>query len=66
MTESLELNRQKIVARLTREGWVCRHGGNHDVYTHPERPRVIITLPRHRSVSPAVARNAAKTAGWIK
>jgi hypothetical protein len=31
MAESLELNRAKIAARLAREGWVCRHGGNHDV-----------------------------------
>jgi mRNA interferase HicA len=37
----------------------------HDVYTHPGRPRQIITLPRHRTLSPGVARNTAKTAGWI-
>ena len=66
MPERLEFNRQKIAARLMGEGWVCRHGGNHDVYTHPEKPRVIITLPRHRTVSPGVARNTAKAAGWIK
>jgi mRNA interferase HicA len=66
MAESLELNRAKIAARLAREGWVCRHAGNHDIYTHPSRPRVVITLPRHRTVSPGVARNTAKAAGWIK
>jgi mRNA interferase HicA len=66
MAEPLELNRQKIASRLEREGWVCRAGGSHDIYTHPGKPRVIITLPRHRTVSPGVARNTAKTAGWMK
>jgi mRNA interferase HicA len=61
----LELNRQKVAARLEREGWTVRYGGNHDVYTHREKPRQIIVLPRHRTLSPGVARNTAKVAGWI-
>ena len=61
----MELNRGKVVARLSREGWVVRHGNAHDVLTHPDRPGRIITLPRHRTLSPGVARNTAKTAGWI-
>jgi mRNA interferase HicA len=62
---AIETNRQKVAARLEREGWMVRHGGMHDVYTHPDKPRQIITLPRHRTLSPGVARNTAKTAGWI-
>jgi len=37
----------------------------HDIFTRPAKPRTIITLPRHRTASPGVARNTAKTAGWI-
>lgn len=58
-----ETNRNKVVARLERDGWVGRHGGNHDVYKHPTRPGRII-VPRHRSFSPGVARAIAKAAGW--
>ena len=28
----LETNRNKVVARLERDGWVGRHGGDHDVH----------------------------------
>jgi len=65
MRKRLELNRQRIVARLQREGWTLRPGSSHDLYLHPDRPQKIITLPRHRTVSPGVARNTAKTAGWL-
>jgi predicted RNA binding protein YcfA (HicA-like mRNA interferase family) len=61
---ALELNRQKVAARLEREGWVARHGGMHDIYMHPDKPRQIIVLPRHRTLSPGVARGTAKLAGW--
>ena len=47
-----------------REGWQVRHGGDHDVYKHPARPGRII-LPRHRMLSPGVARVIAKQAGWF-
>jgi predicted RNA binding protein YcfA (HicA-like mRNA interferase family) len=58
-----ETNRNKVAARLQRDGWVARHGGEHDVYKHPLRPGRII-VPRHRTLSPGVAREIAKTAGW--
>ena len=35
---------QRAAARLEREGWTARHGGMHDVYTHPEKPRQIEPL----------------------
>ena len=47
-----------------REDWYLeRHGGNHDVYRHPLMEHTII-LPRHRTVSPGVARKIARDAGW--
>jgi predicted RNA binding protein YcfA (HicA-like mRNA interferase family) len=56
-------NRAKLVARLERDGWSIRHGGSHDVYKHPLRPGRIV-VPRHRKLSPGVARAIAKAAGW--
>ena len=60
----METSQKKIVARLQREGWVNRGGGSHDVYTHPGRPGRIISVPRHTTLSPGVARQIAKIAGW--
>ena len=60
----LKTNRNKVVARLERDGWVGRHGGDHDVYKHPTRPGRIV-VPRHRTLSPGVARVIAKVAGWL-
>jgi predicted RNA binding protein YcfA (HicA-like mRNA interferase family) len=59
----METSRAKIVARLEREGWSNRGGAGHDVYAHPQRPG-IIAVPRHRTLSPGVARAIAKAAGW--
>jgi predicted RNA binding protein YcfA (HicA-like mRNA interferase family) len=53
-----------VAARLLRDGWKARPGDNHDVYKHPTRPGRII-LPRHRTLSPGVARAVAKHAGWL-
>lgn len=58
-----ETNRQKVVARLTREGWVERHGGEHDVFRNPLKPGRIV-VPRHRVLSAGVARVIAKQAEW--
>ena len=55
----------KVAARLVREGWQARHGGDHDVYKHPTRPGRII-LPRHHTLSPGVARAIAKQARWVE
>jgi predicted RNA binding protein YcfA (HicA-like mRNA interferase family) len=59
----LETNRAKIVAELERDGWQGHAGGRHDVFKHPVlRGRIVI--PRHRTLSPGVARAIAKAAGW--
>jgi predicted RNA binding protein YcfA (HicA-like mRNA interferase family) len=58
------MNRSRVAARLEREGWVARHGGNHDVYKHPSKPgRIVVAL--HRTLSIGVARVIARTAGWV-
>jgi mRNA interferase HicA len=59
----VETNRTKVAARLKREGWLERHGGDHDVYKHPNKPGRIV-VPRHRELSPGVARAIARQAGW--
>ena len=61
---TIETNRAKVVARLEREGWTVRHGGDHDVYKHPGRPGRIV-IPRHRTLSMGVSRVIAKMAGWV-
>ena len=60
---TIETNRKKIITRLEAEGWVLlRHGAGHDLYTKPGFPPV--QVPRHRTLSPGVARSISKAAGW--
>ena len=55
---------RRIRRRLEGDGWfLSRRGGAHDIYRHPEIEG-IVTLPRHRQVTSAVARSIAKKAGW--
>jgi predicted RNA binding protein YcfA (HicA-like mRNA interferase family) len=59
-----ETSTRKIIARLEREGWEMVHGGRHDKFEHSSHPSMILIVPRHREVSPGVARDLAKKAGW--
>jgi predicted RNA binding protein YcfA (HicA-like mRNA interferase family) len=60
----METSAAKIVRRLRDEGWtLMRHGAKHDVYEHPGKP-LTIQVPRHRTLTPGVARSIAKAAGW--
>ncbi|MDX8441179.1 type II toxin-antitoxin system HicA family toxin [Bradyrhizobium sp. Arg314] len=61
----IETNTRKIIARLLRDGWVSVGGGKHDKYEHPDKPEVMLVVPRHREQSPGVARSIARMAGWI-
>ena len=61
---SIETNARKIKARLEREGWIDKGGGEHDIFKHPSKPGRI-AVPRHRELSLGVARSVAKLAGWI-
>jgi len=56
---------RRIVKRLENEGWRNVGGGSHDRFVHPDRPGDMITVPRHRELSPGTARSIAKAAGWI-
>ncbi len=58
-----ETNRAKVVSRLQADGWVDLGGKSHDKFTKPGTPFPII-VPRHRTLSPGVARSIAKAAGW--
>ncbi len=60
----IETNRSKIVARLKREGWCCIGGGRHDKFRHPEKPELLVIVPRHREVSVGVAHDIAKKVSW--
>jgi len=62
---ALETNTRRIIARLEREKWSKVGGGNHDKFTNSARQGVLIIVPRHRTVSPGVARDIAGKAGWI-
>jgi predicted RNA binding protein YcfA (HicA-like mRNA interferase family) len=61
---SLETNTRKIIARLEREGWARKEGGEHAIFKHPTKPGRIV-VPRHRETSIGVARVIANIAGWI-
>ena len=60
----METQTRRIVARLEREGWVRVDGGRHDKFAHQHRPNALIIVPRHREVTPGVARDIARRAGW--
>jgi len=62
---TIEANTRKIVARLKADGWVEVGGTKHDKFEHPDRPDVLIIVPRHKEQSPGVARSIAKLAGWV-
>jgi len=61
----IETDTRKIIARLKREGWRITGGGRHDKFERPSRPELTLIVPRHRDLSPGVARDIAKKAGWI-
>ena len=61
---SVETNTFKIVARLRGDGWIETAGGKHDKFEHPDRPGVLLVVPRHKEQSLGVARSIARLAGW--
>jgi hypothetical protein len=60
----VETDRGKVVARLVRSGWVSEGGAKHEKSAHAEKPRIKIMVPRHKTLTPGVARNIADAAGW--
>ena len=61
----VETNARKIISRLKAEGRINVGGGSHDRFVSKDRPEMMITIPRHRELSPGVARSIAKAAGWL-
>lgn len=59
-----ETRRSRILARLESEGWVSEGGARHDKFANPSKPGVKIMVPRHKTLTPGVARNIARAAGW--
>jgi predicted RNA binding protein YcfA (HicA-like mRNA interferase family) len=57
-----EDDRRKIIARLEAEGWSNIGGGEHDNFVKEGQRK--IQVPRHKTVTPGVARSIAKAAGW--
>jgi predicted RNA binding protein YcfA (HicA-like mRNA interferase family) len=62
---SIDTHTANVVRRLEAEGWVCLGGAGHDKFRHPFLRGTII-VPRHRTLSPGVARSIHKAAGWLK
>lgn len=62
---TVETSTRKIIARLEREGWVNVGGNKHDRFVHRDRPEVMITVPRHKKLTPRTARSIARAAEWI-
>ncbi|MCC6734778.1 MAG: hypothetical protein IT534_01460 [Bauldia sp.] len=56
-----ETNTRLIRARLLREGWEFVGGTKHEKYRKGDD---FIMVPRHVRVSPYVARQIARAAGW--
>ncbi len=61
----VETSFRAIIDRLVAEGWVSEGGTKHEKFAHPAKPGIKIMVPRHRVLSPGVARNIAKAAGWL-
>lgn len=61
----VETDRRTIVDRLLAAGWIAEGGAKHEKFAHPHRPGIKIMVPRHKVLSPGVARNIARAADWI-
>ena len=59
----VETRLRDIVVRLEREGWREIDGTKHAQFEHVQRPKVLIVVPRHSTLSVGVARSIAKLAG---
>ncbi|MDD1478513.1 type II toxin-antitoxin system HicA family toxin [Arthrobacter sp. H16F315] len=64
-----EIKRKDAEAELIKAGWrIIRQSGKHDVWASPDGA-VTVAVPRHRTISPGVVRQIAKTlpttpSGW--
>lgn len=61
----VETSTKRVTDRLIRDGWIREGGASHEKLSHLDYPGIKIMVPRHRTLSPGVARSIAKAAGWI-
>ncbi|MGH7765073.1 MAG: type II toxin-antitoxin system HicA family toxin [Candidatus Dormibacteraceae bacterium] len=40
-----------------------RHGARHDIYAHPDQPRTMVVVPRHRQIPDPTVRSIWRQAG---
>jgi predicted RNA binding protein YcfA (HicA-like mRNA interferase family) len=59
----VETSRARVVERLLAEGWQNVGGGKHDKFQKSGHGSIMV--PRHRTLTPGVARSIAKQAGWL-
>lgn len=57
------MKRRDIDKALKKAGWTITSGGNHDLATHPGKPGIKITLPRHNEVNEYTAKGILEDAG---
>jgi predicted RNA binding protein YcfA (HicA-like mRNA interferase family) len=57
-----ETNTAKVTARLLRDGWENVGGTKHAKFTKAGMSSIMV--PRHRTLTPGVAKAIAKAAGW--
>lgn len=57
------MKRRDLDRELKKAGWKIEHGGNHDKARHPDKPGVLLTLPRHAEVKEMLAKAILKAAG---
>lgn len=56
------MNREKLLQMIRKLGWKLeRHGGNHDIYSHPKKT-FTLKIPRHRVINSNTARSILKDA----
>jgi mRNA interferase HicA len=56
------VKRQALESALRALGWAfAKHGGSHDLWTHPQRKRKL-AVPRHKEIKEHLARSLLRQA----
>ncbi len=59
------MKRRDLDRMLKQAGWRIIPGGNHDIAMHPQKPEIIIPIPRHREIKEPTAKRILKDAGLL-
>ena len=61
----METNSRKLIQMLKRDGWVLvRVKGDHHVFKHPAKPKVISAMHPRKDLSLGVVKSVYQIAGW--